>query len=89
MCKAFTDHYKSGVEEGKQQGIKQGMEQGMKQGVRRGMKRGIRQGMDVGIRAVIETCRELKIPRNETKKRVMDKCRITEDMADRYMAKYW
>lgn len=77
MCKAFTDHYKSGVEEGKKQGMK------------RGIKQGIRQGMDTGIRAVIETCRELKIPRNETKKRVMDKCRITEEMADRYMAKYW
>lgn len=25
MCKAFTDHYKSGVEEGKKQGMKQGM----------------------------------------------------------------
>lgn len=33
MCKAFEDHYKSGVEEGKNIGIHQGISQGLGRGI--------------------------------------------------------
>ena len=32
MCKAWDDHYRSGVQNGIQQGIQQGMQQGIQRG---------------------------------------------------------
>ncbi len=73
VCKAFEDHYKSGVEEGKQLG----MEQGRKLGITE------------GIRALIETCRKFSISRNDTRNSIISQFQIPEESAERYMAKYW
>lgn len=48
MCKAFEDHYKSGVEEGKIIGISQGMSQGISQGLSRGIGAMIRENQEEG-----------------------------------------
>ena len=40
MCKAWDDHYRSGVQNGIQQGIQQGMQQGIQRGMQQGIQRG-------------------------------------------------
>lgn len=77
MCKAFEDHYKSGVEEGRQLGKQLGIEEG------------IQQGVHMGIRALIETCHEFSISRSATLEKITGKFQIPEDSAESYMAKYW
>lgn len=85
VCKAFEDHYKSGVEEGKQLGIEQGIEQGKQLGMEQGRKLEITEG----IRALIETCRKFSISRNDTRNSIISQFQIPEESAERYMAKYW
>lgn len=80
MCKAFEDHYKSGVEEGRQQGKQLGIEEGRQQG--------ISQGVNIGIRALIETCREFRISRSATLEKITSKFQIPKDSAENYMTKY-
>ncbi len=40
MCKAWEDHYQSGVREGREQGLEQGREQGLERGRELGLEQG-------------------------------------------------
>ena len=66
-----------------------GMEQGLERGMEQGLERGMEQGLEQGIRALIETCQELGISRDETSIRLMKKFSLQEDTAEMHLSKYW
>ena len=78
-----------GLEEGIKQGIKQGKEQGLEEGIKQGKEQGIEEGMKQGIKALIETCQELEMQKEETIPRLMKKFSMPEDAAEEYVGKYW
>ena len=54
-----------------------------------GMEQGLERGMEQGIGALIETCQELGISRDETSIRLMKKFSLQEDTAEMHLSKYW
>ena len=54
-----------------------------------GMEQGLERGMEQGIRALIETCQELGMSRDETSIRLMKKFSLQEDTAEMHLSKYW
>lgn len=49
----------------------------------------IEEGKLEGIRALIETCEEFNISREETLTRIMDKFSLSDEKAEAYMSSYW
>ena len=58
-------------------------------GIERGKEQGIEEGMKQGIKALIETCQELGMQKEETIPRLMMKFSMSEDAAEEYVGKYW
>lgn len=54
-----------------------------------GLERGEEIGKEIGIRALVETCQELGMLREETQEKVEMKFALTEAAAKEYMEKYW
>ncbi|MDY2699867.1 MAG: hypothetical protein SOV61_10000 [Lachnospiraceae bacterium] len=58
---------------------------GLERGITQGMERGITQG----IEALIETCKELGLSREDTMVKIESKFQLKREDAEDYMAKYW
>ena len=65
------------------------LEIGIEKGIEQGIEKGIEQGMEKGIKALVETCQELHISRNETATRLMKKFSLQEDAVEMHLGKYW
>ena len=62
---------------------------GMRTGLEQGLERGLEQGIAQGIRALIQTCRELGVSREDIAARISKNFEIDEDTAQEYLQKYW
>lgn len=60
-------------EEGREEGIRQGIEQGLEQ----------------GIKALIETCMELGVSKEDTAVKIGPKFSLTKEESKGYLDKYW
>ena len=58
-------------------------------GIEQGIERGIEQGIEQGIKALIETCKELGLSRNETVLKIVEKFGITKENSEKYVERYW
>ena len=81
MCRAFEElimeHEEIGIEKGKKEGIKEGI------------KEGLLEGLKEGVRALIETCRELGVSKEDTESRIMLKLAVSREDAENYVNQYW
>lgn len=50
---------------------------------------GLQQGRQEGVKALIETCREFGLSKDETKAKVAEKFKLKENAAEEYMGQYW
>ncbi|MBQ8597082.1 MAG: Rpn family recombination-promoting nuclease/putative transposase [Lachnospiraceae bacterium] len=51
---------------------------------------GINKGMELGqIKAIIETCQDLNVSKEDTKVRIITKLNLSEEKADAYITQYW
>lgn len=64
-------------------------EDGVEMGLEQGMERGMERGMEQGIQALIETCREVGVSREDTQRKVMQKFSLPEDKAENYLKRCW
>ena len=69
--------------------VNRGMRTGLEQGLEQGLERGLEQGIAQGIRALIQTCRELGVSREDIAARISKNFEIDEDTAQEYLQKYW
>lgn len=67
----------------------EGREEGRAEGRAEGREEGKAEALEQGIRALIETCGELGLTRNDTLSKVMTKFSLEEDAAEAYFVKYW
>lgn len=58
-------------------------------GIQKGIEQGMERGMKRGVRALIETCNEFNISKEDAKHSAMKKFELTEEQADEYVRKYW
>ena len=63
-------------------GIQKGVAEGHAAGVAEGHASGLAEGITL-------LCRELGIPREDTKAKIMSKLSISDDEAEKYMQQYW
>ncbi|MDD6491905.1 MAG: hypothetical protein PUG54_06755 [Firmicutes bacterium] len=54
-----------------------------------GLERGMERGITQGIEALIETCKELGLSREDTMVKTESKFQLKREDAEDYMAKYW
>lgn len=54
-----------------------------------GIERGRTEGLEEGICALIQTCQELGLSREETEQKVKEKLPACSDRVQEYMEKYW
>lgn len=57
-------------------------------GIQKGIKQGVERGIEKGITALIETCEEFNISKEDTKYRIMEKFEVTQEQAETYIRKY-
>ena len=58
-------------------------------GMRTGLEKGREQGLQQGVRALIQTCRELCVSREDTEARILQNFEIDAEAAREYLEKYW
>lgn len=87
--KAIRDYnnlISSGWVRGCEQGRKEGIQQGRKEGIQQGRKEGIQQS----IQAIVEICQEdLKMSKEDTAAKVMQKFPVSKEDAAKYTEQYW
>lgn len=54
-----------------------------------GRMEGISQGIEQGIKALVETCKELGISKEDTLNRVEGKFAVTKEAAEKYVKEFW
>lgn len=54
-----------------------------------GMEEGLKQGLEQGLKALIQTCEELGLSREDTKSRLKAKFSLAEDSLEKCLMKYW
>ena len=50
---------------------------------------GIQKGIEQGIKALIETCEEVQISKEDTMQKIMEKFKLEKSQAEEYLQKYW
>lgn len=60
-------------------------EEGREEGIIEGKKEGKKEGM----KAFIELCQEIKISKDETRNKLIEKFKLQKDVAEEYLIKYW
>ncbi len=76
-------------EKGRLKGLEEGIEEGRLKGLEEGIEEGRLKGIKEGIKALVETCHELGISKEETVKRIEDKFKLTTEEAGEYVNDYW
>ena len=56
---------------------------------REGYEDGYNKGLTDGIRQLISALQEVKIPRESTLRKLQEKYDLSQEEAEKYMAKYW
>ena len=74
------------LEELRRDGIKEGMEKGIEKGIEKGKQEGIEEGT---IKGCLETYKELEIPLEDARSKIIRKFSLSEGAADKYIKKYW
>lgn len=64
-------------------------EEGIEEGFEQGIEEGIEQGIEQGIAALIETCRELEVSKEDTLQKVIEKFSLPEEKAVHYLEEQW
>lgn len=81
MCRAFEElmmeQEEIGIEKGKSEGMREGRIEGIKEGIKE------------SIKALIETCKELGVSREETESRIILKLAVPSNEATDYVNQYW
>lgn len=73
----FNDGFEKGIEQGIERGIERGIEQGIEQGIRR------------GVQALIKTCKNLGVKREEVQNQIEQGFSVSKERAEEYMRMYW
>lgn len=73
----------------KQAGWDEGLKEGMACGLERGMEQGLEQGLEQGIKALIKTCQDLGVKKDDTLLRIEQMFSITHEKASMYLEKFW
>lgn len=89
MCEALEALMKDEMDALREKSIREGIAEGLAQGHAEGHAEGLTAGLSEGIKALIETCKELGISREQTALKVKDKLPISEADLQTYMQKYW
>ena len=58
-------------------------------GIEKGKSEGIKEGIKESIKALIETCKELGVSREDTESRIIMKLDVSRDDAMDYVNQYW
>lgn len=66
-----------------------GKQDGMALGMQRGMERGKELGLQNGIKAMIESCKELNVGKEQIFGKLKEKFNLTKEQAEDYLEKYW
>lgn len=53
------------------------------------MELGVKKGLDQGAKALIETCQDYSVSREEAFSRLVRKLSLSEEEAEEYLNKYW
>lgn len=77
------------IQDGLEQGLEQGLQQGLKQGLQQGLEQGLQQGLEQGLQALIETCQELNLSKEDTLLQIARKYTLDEKKAQEYLDQYW
>ena len=85
MRSALGEIYEDGVAIGEKRGEKRGITIGEK----RGEERGITIGKEYGISSMLELLQELGYCEDDAKFHLENKFQLSEQVADRYIKKYW
>ena len=85
MCKALEELMADVIEEREKEAVDRGLAKGMAQGLEQGLAQGLLQG----AKALIETCKELGISREDTMHRIENKFQLQREAAEAYLMKYW
>ncbi len=72
-------------ERGIKKGIEQGIEKGIEQGIEKGIEQGIEKGIEKGIRGLVDTLKELGIPKEVVVQKIMEKFSLTEEKAREFV----
>lgn len=56
---------------------------------RKGIEQGLQQGLQQGLCALIETCRELGVSRENTRNKIEGKFGLDSQKAEECMVRYW
>ena len=54
-----------------------------------GIEQGVAQGVTVGIKALVDTCQELKVLKEDTVERIMKGFDLSREEAEQNVEKYW
>ena len=77
MCKGMEDWLRQKEKEGLELGRSEGLELGRSE------------GLEQGVKALIETCKEFGLSREEAVNRVKDKCALADSDIEKYFMRYW
>ena len=90
LLKVFTkDKRYARIEAGIREKIQEGVSVSMCDFAERMERQGIEQGIEQGIKALVETCAELNVPREEIQDKLTQKFELTMDEAKEYMERYY
>lgn len=69
--------------------VREMMADTIKDAIDKGIEQGIEQGMEVGIQALIETCKDMGVSKQDTQQYVETKFSMSQNTAGNFMTKYW
>lgn len=87
--KGLAEGRAEGRAEGHAEGLAEGLAEGHAEGLAEGRVEGKAEGHAEGIRALIETCRELGISYQATRKKLEDKLLLSQEEIKKNMDLYW
>ncbi len=85
MCNLSNVVEEKGIKKGIEQGIEKGIQQGIEKGIEQGIEKGIEQGIEKGIRGLVDTLKELGIPKEVVVQKIMEKFSLTEEKAREFV----
>ena len=54
-----------------------------------GREEGLKEGLKEGMKAFVELCQEIKISKEETRSKLIEKFKLQKEETDEYLNKYW
>ncbi len=69
----------------RQDGLEEGLKKGIEEGMEKGMEKGLEKGIFLGVQALINTCQEFHLPKEEAIKRLIQAFPIELEQAQEYI----